>query len=261
MHLDDNNINLTKNNVDDPLLIERQKVFYSVILSALVVLVLWIIKLLEVNLNTDFRFLANYPRKLSHIQGILTEPLVHGDFNHLISNSIPLFLLLTATLYFYRNIAFKVIGWIWLITGLGVWLMARESFHVGASGIVYGLAAFHGLSGILRKDMRLMAISLLVVFLYGSMVWGVLPMFYKLSWESHLMGAISGISVAIAYRKQGPQQKQFFLDDDDDELIQAEYEELESIQANLNEENKVNPISNSTGIVHDYKYNYKPKEK
>jgi membrane associated rhomboid family serine protease len=251
----DNKINLTNEEEEALNLIERQKVFYSAILSAFVVLILWIIKLLEINLSTSFRFLAIFPRHLSHIQGIITEPLVHGDFNHLISNSIPLFLLLTGTLYFYRNIAWKVIGFIWILTGLGVWLVAREHFHIGASGVVYGLAAFHGLSGILRKDMRLMAISLLVVFLYGGMVWGVLPIFYKLSWESHLMGAISGFAVAIAYRHQGPKQKEYFLDDDKEDEEFTDFEVVDSeIIKNENQEQS----THSTDKERSFKYNFKP---
>ncbi|MFN4122013.1 MAG: rhomboid family intramembrane serine protease [Flavobacteriales bacterium] len=210
----------------NPILIERQKVFYSAILSGLLVLLLWIIKLLEWNLGTSFRMLANLPRNLSHIQGIITEPLVHGDFDHLISNSIPLFLLVWATLYFYRNIAGRVIALIWITTGLGVWLLARENYHIGASGIVYGLAAFHAFSGILRRDMRLMAISLLVVFLYGGMIWGVFPVFYKMSWESHLLGALSGAAVAIAFRKLGPQKPIYFTDEEDEDENRNDEEEL-----------------------------------
>lgn len=217
----------------NPGLIERQKVFYSAILSGSLIMLLWLIKLLEWNLGTSFRMLANLPRNVSHIQGIITEPLVHGDFEHLISNSIPLFLLMWATLYFYRNIAGKVIALIWIITGLGVWLFARENYHIGASGIVYGLAAFHAFSGILRRDMRLMALSLLVVFLYGGMVWGVFPVFYKMSWESHLMGALSGIAVAFAYRKLGPQKPIYFTDEDDEEDTE-------------NEEDIIKPVANST---------------
>lgn len=223
----DNQLNLTKEQEAEVYKVERQKVLYSAILSALVVMVLWVIKLLEVNLKTNFTFLANLPRSWSHIQGILTEPLVHGDFNHLMSNSVPLFLLLAGTLYFYRNIAWKVIALIWVFTGLGVWIVARENYHIGASGVVYGLAAFHALSGILRKDMRLTAISLLVVFLYGGMVWGVLPLFVKFSWESHLMGAVSGFAVAIAYRHQGPKQKQYFQSEEEEEGF-VEYEIVEA---------------------------------
>jgi len=253
----DNKVNLTKEQEEEVNQLERQKVFYSAILSAFVVMVLWIIKLLEINLSTDFRFLANLPRHWSHFHGIITEPLVHGDFNHLISNSIPLFLLLSGTLYFYRNIAWKVVGFIWVLTGLGVWLVARENFHIGASGVVYGLAAFHALSGILRKDMRLMAISLLVVFLYGGMVWGVLPIFYKLSWESHLMGAISGLAVAIAYRNQGPKQKQYFIGDEEEN---EEFTEFEIVDPEVVNDNAQNQTTHSTDKERSFKYNFKPND-
>ena len=95
---------------------------------------------------------------------------------------------------------------IWLFTGFWVWLAARDSAHIGASGIIYGLVCFLFFSGILRKDKRLLSVSMLVTFLYGSMVWGILPIDQTVSWESHLFGSIAGIFCAVYYRKLGPEQ-------------------------------------------------------
>lgn len=193
--------------------VERRKVIFSAIFAGAIVSVLWVVHLYEFVFDWDTSILGLQPRTFHGLIGIFTEPLVHGDLNHLISNSVPMFLLLTALLYFYRGIGFRVLGWIWIITGVGVWLFARGNLHIGASGIVYGLAAFLAVSGMIRNDTRLMAISLLVVFLYGGMVWGVLPLFQHVSWESHLMGTVAGIFCAIRYRAEGPAIRKYFEDE------------------------------------------------
>ncbi len=194
---------------------ERRKVVFSAIFAGSLIIVLWIVKIYEWFFDLDLHQLALRPRTLEGLSGIFFEPLLHGDWSHLISNSVPLFLLLMATLYFYRGIGFRVLGYIWIITGVGVWLFARDSYHIGASGIVYGLASFLALSGVLRNDTRLMSISLLIIFLYGGMIWGVLPLFQHISWESHLVGALAGIFCAIRYRKQGPPIRKYFEDEEE----------------------------------------------
>jgi membrane associated rhomboid family serine protease len=201
---------------------ERRKVVFSAIFAGSLILVLWVVKIYEWIFDLDLHEFALRPRTLSGIPGIFAEPLLHGDWSHLISNSVPLFLLLMATLYFYRGIGFRVLGYIWIITGVGVWLIARNSYHIGASGIVYGLASFLALSGILRNDTRLMSVSLLIIFLYGGMVWGVLPLFQHISWESHLVGALAGVFCAIRYRKQGPPIRKYFEDEEDIPLSSSE---------------------------------------
>jgi membrane associated rhomboid family serine protease len=118
----------------------------------------------------------------------------------------------SALFYFYRDIAPRILILIWLFTGFWVWVGARESYHIGASGVVYGLAAFILVSGILRRHTGLMAMALVVVFLYGSLIWGIFPEFFpneNISWESHLFGLIAGISLAFYYRKEGPQRKKY----------------------------------------------------
>jgi len=112
-----------------------------------------------------------------------------------------------ALFYFYSEVAFKVFSWTWVLTGILVWFGGREAWHIGASGMVYGLASFLFFSGIIRKYFRLIALSLLVVFLYGEMVWGLFPGIYtNISWESHMLGFFSGIALAVWYRKEGPQR-------------------------------------------------------
>ncbi|MCB0820501.1 MAG: rhomboid family intramembrane serine protease [Bacteroidetes bacterium] len=198
---------------------ERRKVIFSAIFSGAVVLVLWIVKLYELMFDLDLRFLGLRPRSLEGLPGILTEPLIHGSFSHLISNSVPLFLLLMASIYFYRGVAFRVLFRIWIMTGVLVWLAARPSLHIGASGVVYGLASFLAVSGFIRNDNRLLAISLLVVFLYGGMIWGIFPVFQNVSWESHLAGAFSGVWCAWIYRRQGPKQHVYFADEETEDTV------------------------------------------
>lgn len=202
---------------------ERRKVMFSAIFSVTLIATLWIIKIYEWFFNLDLHAFALKPRTLSGLLGIITEPLLHGDWGHLFSNSVPLFLLLMATLYFYRGIGLRVLGYIWLFTGIGVWLFARDNYHIGASGIVYGLATFLAISGILRHDSRLMSISLLIIFLYGGMIWGVLPLFHHVSWESHLMGSLAGVFCAYRYRRQGPAIRRYFDDEDEQAVSQDEF--------------------------------------
>jgi membrane associated rhomboid family serine protease len=135
--------------------------------------------------------------------GIVTGPLIHGDIFHLISNTIPIVTLCTALFYFYYRIAGEIFAWIYLITGFWVWLLARDAYHIGASGIVYGLASFLFFSGIFRRNSRLLVVTLIVLFLYGGMVYGVFPnpLEPRISWESHALGAVCGVLLAIYFRK------------------------------------------------------------
>lgn len=141
------------------------------------------------------------PGSVPGLIGILTAPLLHANFQHILSNTLPMFIALTATLYLYPNSALRVIPAIWLGSGLLAWFFARPSLHIGASGVIYGLLAFVFVSGILRRDMRSISVSLLVGFLYGSMVWGVLPSRPNMSWEMHLTGAVVGVLMAFLFMK------------------------------------------------------------
>ena len=150
-----------------------------------------------------------YPRELKGIVGIFTSPFIHGDWKHLFNNSIPLIVLGSALFHFYKRLAPRV--WIYsiLYTGILVWLGGRPSFHIGASGLVYALASFLFFSGFIRKHKPLMAISMIVVFIYGGMVWGIFPREEHISWEGHLYGAFNGLFWALYYREEGPQRKKY----------------------------------------------------
>ncbi|MBM3435452.1 MAG: rhomboid family intramembrane serine protease, partial [Bacteroidetes bacterium] len=174
---------------------ETQKIFRSLLFPSLFVILLWVIKLGEIATQLDLGFLGVLPRKLPGLIGILTSPLIHSDLKHLFANSIPLFVLGGCLFYFYKEIAVRTFLLIYIITGICVWVGAREAYHIGASGVVYGLAAFLFFSGIFRRDAKLLAITMLVTFLYGSMVWGIFPDFFpdrNISFESHFWGLVVG---------------------------------------------------------------------
>jgi membrane associated rhomboid family serine protease len=213
----------------------RKKLLLSMLIPSVFIILLWLISFLESQLDVNFYQLGIYPLEARGLPGIITSPFIHSDFEHLFNNSLPLFVLGTAVFYFYSEIAFSISGWSWLLTGLLVWIAGREAWHIGASGLVYALASFLFFSGILRKYFRLMALSLLVVFLYGSMVWGMFPLIdIHVSWESHMLGAGSGLILAVLYRKQGPQRKM------PDWYYEDEYEEgyYESFDEPMNVNNK-----------------------
>jgi len=200
-----------------------KKIIYSFIPGAIFVVLMWIVKLYEIQSGNFLTQWGVLPRELSGLTGIITSPFVHGNFEHLISNSIPMLVVSAGLIYFYKSLAFRVFLLVYLLGGFWLWLGGRESYHIGASGIVYGLTSFLFFSGVLRRDTRLMAISLLVVFLYGGMIWGVFPLFREISWEAHLFGALAGLLVAIVYRKEGPQRKVYewekysYEDEEEDE--------------------------------------------
>jgi membrane associated rhomboid family serine protease len=183
---------------------EKEKFKRSLVFPIFFLFAIWFIKFSEFGLNIDFSFLGIYPLKLRGIPGIFTAPLIHSDIKHLADNSVAVFVLTTAIFYFYREVAFQVFSLVYIVTGTLVWIVGREAYHIGASGLIYGFASFLFFSGLIRRNRNLMAISLLVIFLYGSLVWGLIPYDYRISWESHMMGALTGILLAVIYRNEGP---------------------------------------------------------
>lgn len=169
---------------------------------------IWLVKIIEVSLDISLVQYGNYPRTLKGAVGIIASPFIHADFQHLTSNSFPILFLGVALFYFYRKIAWQVLLIIYLLSGFWVWLAARDAYHIGASGLVYGLMAFLLLIGFLKKDRPSMAMSFVVLILYGgSMFLGVLPTETGVSWESHLVGAIAGLFCAILFRKSPSHMK------------------------------------------------------
>ncbi len=200
---------------------EKKKFLLSLVFPLFFVFLLWLVKISEIILDEDFSSYGLYPLQVKGLLGIITSPLIHGNIDHLIANTGPLLILGTALFYFYSNVSFKVFLLIYFMTGIWVWFGGRPSFHIGASGIVYGLAGFIFTSGILLKNIRLLALSLLVVFLYGSMIWGIFPIDHKISYESHFLGLTAGVILSFFYRKEGPSADPppWEPDDEEDETV------------------------------------------
>jgi membrane associated rhomboid family serine protease len=220
--------------------IEKRIFYHSLIFPAAFVFVFWIIEIMEQTLGISFVKLGVYPLHLKGLTGILFSPFIHSGFNHLISNSIPFFILMFMLIYFYRRISYRIFIQLYLLSGVCVWLSGREAWHIGASGVVYALAAFHFVSGIIRNDVRLLTLSVTVVFLYGGMVWGMFPINPDVSWEGHLWGAVSGVGLALYYRKYIIRRDKFDWEDEEVDSNQSQWseeeEEVGSDQSQLAEE-------------------------
>ncbi len=165
---------------------------------------LWIIHFTLWILDIPPGIFGIYPRTIRGLAGLITGPLVHADIFHLISNSIPLLILGIGFLYFYDKLATEVFLWIYFTTGFWVWLLGREAWHIGASGLIYGIASFAFVSGLIRKNTRLLGLALIVLFLYGGLVYGLFPdkVHPEVSWESHLLGGLCGLVLAVYFRKR-----------------------------------------------------------
>lgn len=180
----------------------------AIIYPLLVVMVMWSVFLLDRYFHLGFYKYGVKPQTVEGIKGIFLMPFIHGqrDFSHIINNSVPTFILLSTLIYFYREIAGYVVLFIWLGTGFLLWYLAvnTQSYHIGMSGVIYGLFGFLFVSGFFKKYLPLQAISLFVAFVYGSMVWGLFPMEEGVSWEGHLSGFLVGTLLAFVFRKKGP---------------------------------------------------------
>ena len=172
------------------------------------VFIIWFIYWIEIKFELNFNKLGVYPRTLEGFKGVFLTHFIHSNTSHLFNNSIPLFVLLSCLFYFYKNVAYKVLTLGGFFTGFLTWVIARESYHIGASGIVYLLFSFIFFSGIIRKHYRLVALSLIIIFLYGSMIWYVFPIKEGMSWEGHLSGFLIGLLLSILYRKKGIVKKE-----------------------------------------------------
>lgn len=177
----------------------------------LFIFIIWFVYWLEIKFGFNLNKYGVLPRTLKGIRGIFLSHFIHSDTKHLFNNSVPLTVLLMSLFYFYRDVSVKVLLYGSLLTGIFTWIIGREAYHFGASGIVYLLFSFVFFSGILRKHFRLVAMSLIVIFLYGSMVWYLFPIENGISWEGHLSGFLVGMFFAYHYRKIGIVKEKFIF--------------------------------------------------
>ena len=197
---------------------EKKRLKFSLILPVFLVSIMWIVKIFDYSFNLHLYKYGIYPLKLEGFFGIFLSPFIHSDFNHLFSNTFPFLILGTALFFFYKEYAFKVFVLMYFFSGFWVWLAARSSYHIGASGIIYALASFLVFSGLIHKNKSLSSISLMIIFIYGSMVWGIFPNKPEISWEGHLFGAITGFIITIAFANKKPllaTKKNIELNDDE----------------------------------------------
>lgn len=191
-----------------------------ILIPGLLALGMILIFALDSSLELDLYQFGVYPQKAKGLIGIVSSPLIHGSFEHLRNNIISFSVLSGALWFFYPRKALPLLIIAWIFSGLAIWIWGRPSFHIGASGLIYALAAFIFISGLLRSHPNLLALSLLVVFLYGSMVWGLVPLEDGVSHEAHISGALIGLILAVYLRNSPPRDfpKAFSYEDINDDL-------------------------------------------
>ena len=201
---------------------DRNRLRHSFRLATAFAALLWIIKIVEMMFHLELVRYGVFPLQASGLMGILMGFLIHGSWSHLFANTLPIIILGTALLYGYPRSAKLVLAAVWLGSGLGVWLFAREAYHIGASGLTFGVMFFLFMIGILRWDKRAIALSMIIFFLYGSMIWGIFPLKPGISFESHFFGAVIGVVLAIVLRNHDPAplEKKYSWEDETVEEIE-----------------------------------------
>lgn len=229
----------------DSLEITRRHFADSLRFPLIFIILLWFVHVYITMSHSDPGMYGIMSRRLWGIRGIFTGPLVHGSWGHLASNTVPLAVLMALIMYFYRKVAVRAFWMIYFLTGICVWVLAREVSHIGASGVVYGLVAFIFWNGIFRRSLRSIILAAVVLLLYSGMFFGILPDQEGISWESHLLGSLAGIFASYWHKSEVEddeegeepdpfaeerlQEKQYFLQrdvfDKTKEQRQAEAEE------------------------------------
>jgi membrane associated rhomboid family serine protease len=196
----------------------KNSFWHSISIVLALVSVLWIVQLIQFFGLFDFSGYGNWPQHIEGLKGILFSPFIHGSFEHLISNTLPILVLFTVLLNAYPKVALPVLVFVHLVSGTLVWLLAPDTgIHIGISGIIYGIACFLIASGLFRRDRNSTTIAILVTLVYGGMIMGFLPR-NGVSWQSHLYGALSGVAVAFLFRKTNlPPPHEYELEEDTDE--------------------------------------------
>ncbi len=179
-----------------------KKLLTSFKYSLIIVLLLWIVIIIENILHTHFYQLGIYPRSTEGLLGILTSPLIHADFSHLIANTAPMLIFTTLLFFLYEQRGYSIFILLWFTAGVFTWIIGRSSWHIGASSVIYAEASFLVFAGFFSKSLKLIFISLIIVVLYSGLIFGLLPINSQVSWEGHLSGAVAGLMWAYIFRNK-----------------------------------------------------------
>lgn len=205
--------------------IEKKRAWLALLPAIVFIVLMWLVFIVDYAgiFEWNLSRLGILPREVKGLLGVVFSPFIHSSFSHLLSNTLPLLIMIWFLFYFYSKIAFGTFACLWLSSGIMTWVIGRDSYHVGASGLVFALLFFLFFSGIFRKYIPLIAVSLIVAFIYGSTIWSIFPITEmvnaSISWEGHLSGAISGFIFALVFRKQGPQKPEVVWEEEDDDLL------------------------------------------
>jgi membrane associated rhomboid family serine protease len=205
--------------MSDDLKGESNKLRRSFLLPFLFVVLLWLIYIIDVTFHLDLARFGTRPREVSGLIGILTTPLLHANYEHIMSNSVPLLVLGTMVAYFYGKILGKLILMLYLLGGFWLWVLGTpDQIHIGASGLIYALVSFLFFSGIMSRHRGMMAVSLLTIFLYSSLALGIIPFLVaeNISWQGHLAGSLAGIVSAFYFRGEGPKREEYRWEEDEE---------------------------------------------
>ena len=213
--------------------LQKQLIFRALFFPVLFLCLIWIAKFIEIQFGLEYRDFGVFPRTVSGLKGILFAPFIHSKgLTHICNNSIPILVLGGLLFFSYKKIAVEIFVWLFFISGFWLWIIGRPSLHIGASGIIYALASFLLISGFIRKDPKLTAVSFVIIFIYGSMIWHTFPSFIikeNISWEGHLSGFLAGVLVSVFYKNEGPKRKKYQWEIDEELEEQAAKERQESL--------------------------------
>ncbi|AEP31598.1 rhomboid family intramembrane serine protease [Brumicola nitratireducens] len=179
----------------------------SILITAFTVGIIWCIKSSEFIFHIDLSWLGVYPQTIHGLLGILAAPLIHGSLEHIFNNTLPMLVLGTLLLYGYPKSRWRVLATIWILSGVGVWLFGRESYHIGASGLTHGVFFYLLVVSMFRRDKRSVAIMMTAFFLYGGMTMTIFPREEGISFEYHFFGALAGAFSAVLWHSLDPKPK------------------------------------------------------
>ncbi len=240
----------------------------TVMYPFLLLVMMWLLYIVEQISHYDLYKWGVQPKEFTGLRGVLFSPLLHspGDIMHIVNNSGPIAILLGALVYFYRAVAAQVFFISWAATGLLVWAFSAQdgSYHIGMSGVIYALAGFLFVSGTIRKYRPLQGISLFVIFVYGSLIWGIFPIQERVSWEGHLSGLVTGVVLAFLYKDRGPQAPKYLYEIEKELGIEPpdlEGQWLENIRIANERAEEIRRQQENFTIQYDYKPNSDPEKK